>query len=156
MFQKPEQELEEAPEVEAPQLAAEIDSVETIVGPSVHVEGDFASEGNILVKGSVAGNVSTSRKLTVEEGAKISANVKAEEAVVAGEISGNVKVKERIDLLSSARVAGDIACKVLSVEAGALVHGKITMKGLEAKAGVTRKRGATRTTTKLAVAGSEA
>ena len=26
------------------------DEVETVVGPSVHVEGDFSSEGNILVK----------------------------------------------------------------------------------------------------------
>lgn len=118
------------------------DTVETVVGPSVHVEGDFSSAGNILVKGSVAGNVKTSRLLTVEEGAKISANVKAGEAIVAGEISGNVHVTDRIDLKSTARVAGDISCKVLSVEPGALVHGKITMKGIEsAKSNVIRKRG---------------
>jgi cytoskeletal protein CcmA (bactofilin family) len=35
------------------------DEVETVVGPSVHVEGDFASEGNIIVKGMVSGNVKT-------------------------------------------------------------------------------------------------
>jgi hypothetical protein len=27
------------------------DNVETVVGPSVNVEGDFSSEGNIVVKG---------------------------------------------------------------------------------------------------------
>ncbi|PIR74648.1 MAG: hypothetical protein COU35_01400, partial [Candidatus Magasanikbacteria bacterium CG10_big_fil_rev_8_21_14_0_10_47_10] len=58
------------------------DDVETVVGPSVHVEGDFASEGNIVVKGSVAGSVKTSRQLTVVEGAKILANVKAGTALV--------------------------------------------------------------------------
>ena len=30
------------------------DEVETIVGPSVNVEGDFASEGNIVVKWGIA------------------------------------------------------------------------------------------------------
>ena len=144
MFQKqPEESYDAAPAQKDP------DTVETVVGPSVHVEGDFSSEGNILVKGSVAGNVKTSRLLTVEEGAKISANVKAGEAVVAGEISGNVRVTDRVDLLSTARVAGDISCKVLSVEAGALVHGKITMKGIDdLKSGVTRKRGLAKKTKK--------
>lgn len=130
--------------VQNEELPKDPDNVETVVGPSVHVEGDFNSEGSILVKGSVAGNVKTSQLLTVEEGAKISANVKAGEAVVAGEISGNVKVANGVELKATARVAGDISCKILSIEAGALVHGKVTMKGLESsKPSVTRKRGLT-------------
>jgi len=36
-----------------------------------------------------------------------------------------------LELTLSARVTGDISCKVLAVEAGALVYGKIIMKGLE-------------------------
>ena len=34
------------------------DEVETVVGPSVNVEGDFASEGNIIVKTS-GGDIKT-------------------------------------------------------------------------------------------------
>ncbi|HOX60681.1 MAG TPA: polymer-forming cytoskeletal protein [Candidatus Magasanikbacteria bacterium] len=108
------------------------DEVETVVGPSVHVEGDFSSEGNIIVKGTVSGNVKTSRVLTVEEGAKIFANVRANDAIISGEVKGDVKVGEKLELTDSARIAGDIDCKVLVVEAGALIHGKITMKGIEA------------------------
>lgn len=116
------------------------DMVETVVGPSVHVEGDFSSEGNILVKGSVAGNVKTSRLLTVEEGAKISANVRAGDALIAGEINGNVSADNKVELSSSARVLGDIVCKVLAVEAGALVHGKIMMHGIEPDKSSGKKR----------------
>lgn len=107
------------------------DEVETVVGPSVVVEGDFASEGNILVKGTVSGSVKTARLLTVESGAKILANVKAGDAVVAGEVRGNIKVENQLELTSSARVLGDIVCQVLVVAAGALMQGKIAMKGLE-------------------------
>ncbi|MFA7245367.1 MAG: polymer-forming cytoskeletal protein [Candidatus Magasanikbacteria bacterium] len=107
------------------------DQVETVVGPSVVVEGDFVSEGNILVKGTVSGNVKTGRLLTVEEGAKILANVKAGDAVVSGEVQGNVKVEGRLELTSSARLLGDISCATLVIEAGALLQGKVSMDGIE-------------------------
>ena len=119
------------PEEELADNASLKDDVETVVGPSVNVEGDFASEGNIIVKGSVAGSVHTSRHLSVEIGARIMANVRAGSAKISGEIKGNVKVKDSLELTSTARVVGDIEAKVLVVEAGALVHGKVTMPGLE-------------------------
>lgn len=106
-------------------------NVETVVGPSVVVEGDFSSEGNILVKGTVSGNVKTSQRLTVESGAKILANVKAGEAMISGEIKGNVRAAGLLELTESARVFGDISCKVLVVAAGALLHGKVSMKDIE-------------------------
>lgn len=107
------------------------DEVETVVGPSVNVEGDFSSEGNIMVKGTVSGSVKTSKRLTVEQGAKIFANVKAGEAVISGEVRGDVKASEKLELTPTARIAGDIDCKILQVEAGALIYGKVTMKGIE-------------------------
>ncbi len=114
---------------EAPYHGA--DEVETVVGPSVVVEGDFASEGNILVKGTVSGSVKTARLLTVEPGAKIMANVRAGDAVIAGEVRGNVRVDQQLELTASARVLGDVQCQVLVVAAGALLQGKVSMKGLE-------------------------
>ncbi len=109
------------------------DDVETVVGPSVRVEGDFASEGNIVVKGIVCGNVKTSKMLTVENGARIFANVRAGNAIISGGIKGNVKVDDRLELTDTAQIHGDIACKVLDVAAGALVYGKVSMKGIELK-----------------------
>lgn len=107
------------------------DEVETVVGPSVVVEGDFVSEGNILVKGTVSGSVKTARLLTVENTAKIMANVRAGDALIAGEVHGNVKVEQQLELTASAKVIGDINCQVLVVAAGAQMQGKISMKGLE-------------------------
>ena len=136
MFQKPspkialehEDELPESPRRPEPQNH---DDVETVVGPSVNVEGDFASEGNIVVQGTVSGSVKTSKLLTVEQGAKIFANVHAGNAMVSGSIKGNIKIDDRLDLSSTAQIGGDVMCSVLSVEAGALIHGKITMSGVE-------------------------
>ena len=112
------------------------DEVETVVGPSVNVEGDFASEGNIIVKGTVSGSVFTSKHLTVEKGAKIVANIRAGSATIAGEIKGNVKVKESLELMSTSKVIGDIDARNLRIESGAILYGKVTMPGVEAEKSV--------------------
>ncbi len=114
------------------------EEVDTVVGPSVNVEGDFASEGNIIVKGSVSGSVHTSRHLLVEPGAKIMANVRAGSAQIAGEVKGNMKIKDSLELASTARVLGDIEVKTLVIEAGALLFGKVAMPGLESEGKTTR------------------
>jgi len=125
--------VEETNELEASERSHQHvqDEVETVVGPSVNVEGDFASEGNIVVKGTVSGSVFTSKHLTVEMGAKIIANVRAGSATIAGEVKGNMKIKEALELVSTSRVVGDIDVKNLKVESGALLYGKITMPGIE-------------------------
>lgn len=126
------------------------DEVETVVGPSVVVEGDFASEGNILVKGTVSGNVKTGRLLTVEMGAKILANVKASEALISGEVKGNLKADGKVELTESAKILGDISCKTLVIEAGAQLQGKVNMGGISIEGGKTEKKVGIRRRTKVA------
>ena len=109
------------------------DEVETVVGPSVNVEGDLSSAGNIIVKGTVSGSVHTTKHLAVERGAKIIANVSASTALISGEVRGNLRIKENLELTSTAKILGDITVKLLSVEGGAVVCGKISMPGLEAE-----------------------
>jgi cytoskeletal protein CcmA (bactofilin family) len=106
------------------------DDVETVVGPSVHVEGDFVSNGNIVVKGSVSGNVKTTMLLTTDAGSQVLANVYAADAIISGNIKGNVSVKEQLEITSTAQILGDISCQILVVEGGALIKGKISMKGI--------------------------
>lgn len=136
MFQKTNPKDEYIPNSD---LDTSNDNVETVVGPSVNVEGDFSSEGNIVVKGTVSGSVNTSKLLTVEDGAKIFANVKAGNAHISGSVKGNVKVADRLDLSATAKILGDIICKVLTVESGALIQGKVSMKGLDIEDKQTKK-----------------
>ncbi len=121
-----------APATEEKVSSGEVnDNVDTVVGPSVNVEGDFSSEGNIIVKGTVTGSLHTSKSVTVETGAKIFANVRAGSAHISGEVRGNMKIKDFLELSSSARIVGDIEAKTVSMEAGALMLGKVSMPGLE-------------------------
>lgn len=102
---------------------------ETVVGPSVKIQGDLNSEGNIKVEGQVSGKIRTTQSVYVGESAKIMADVAAGSAQVAGEVQGNLKISGNLVLQATAKVTGDISCAVLRVEDGALFTGKCSMQG---------------------------
>ena len=108
-------------------------AAETIVGPSVKIQGDLNSEGNIKIEGQVTGKVNTTQSVYVGEAAKIIADIMAGNAVIAGEIQGNLKVGSNLVLQSTARIKGDISCAVLRVEDGAIFTGKCNMNGSGAR-----------------------
>lgn len=96
---------------------------ETVIGQSVKVDGDFVSEGNVLVAGMVNGSLKTRGDLRVEKGSKIKADVEAANAAVSGQIKGNVTIQNNLELGATAIVEGDIVAKVLSIEPGAMLNG---------------------------------
>ena len=96
---------------------------ETVIGASVKVDGDFVSDGDVLVQGVVNGSLKTKGNLRVDQGARIKANVEAQNASVSGEILGNVSVKDSLNLGQSAKIEGDITTKILSIEPGAVLNG---------------------------------
>lgn len=101
--------------------------IETIIGPSVKVEGDFITEGNMIVEGTVSGSIKTARNLKVGVKSKIFANVSAENALIAGEVQGNIRVNNKLELVSTAKVFGDIKAEILTIAAGSLLNGRCQM-----------------------------
>jgi cytoskeletal protein CcmA (bactofilin family) len=102
---------------------------ETVVGPSVKIQGDLNSDGNIKIEGQVAGKVKTSQSVFVISGSKIAADVLAGNAIIGGEVLGNIKITGHLILQSTAKIAGDISCQILRVEDGAVFTGKCVMNG---------------------------
>lgn len=108
--------------------------LETIIGASVKVDGNFVGSGDVVVDGQVAGTLKTSKDLRVGENAKIKADVEAANVFVAGEIRGHVKCSGKVELASSGKIIGNVDTKTIVVAHGAVVHGKLTMAGHEVPA----------------------
>jgi len=106
---------------------------ETVIGASVKVDGDFISEGNVLVQGIVNGSLKTTGNLKIEESAKIKANIEAQNAIVHGMVKGNVAIQDNLEIGSSAKIEGDITTKILSIEPGAMLHGHCSVSTGEVK-----------------------
>jgi len=102
---------------------------DTVIGSSIKIEGDLVSNGSIVVEGEVVGNLKTERNLRVGEKAKITADVKAQEAFIAGKIQGNIEVQGKLEMTSTAEVLGDVKAGVVSIAAGANFNGRCTMSG---------------------------
>ena len=105
---------------------------DTIIGPSVKVEGNFSGEGNIVVQGMVQGNLKTANDITIEDGANVEADVEAANLKVSGEVTGNVKCHGKTELAPSAKVNGDIETEIISIETGAVLNGRCSCSASEA------------------------
>lgn len=106
---------------------------ETVIGPSVKVEGDFVTEGNVIVEGMICGTIKTSKNLKVGPKSKIFANISAENALISGEIQGNLKINDRLELTSTGKIYGDIKVGTLIVAAGSILNGKCQMGTIKEK-----------------------
>ncbi|MDO8507237.1 MAG: polymer-forming cytoskeletal protein [bacterium] len=102
-------------------------SVETIVGESVKLKGNLKSDGDIIINGSVAGDVKTKASVQVGTSANVVASVKAANVQVSGVVQGNIEAKETLQISETGKVYGDIHAGVLVVSPGALFSGKCTM-----------------------------
>ncbi len=106
------------------QPATQGNGAETIIGPTVKIEGAFESTDNILVEGEVIGTLKTTKDLTVAEGAKIEADIMAGNMHISGHIIGNIHVSGKVQLTSTAKIIGDIETDIISIETGATLQGR--------------------------------
>lgn len=102
-------------------------NIETIIGPSVKVEGEFVGDGDVIVEGIVVGTLKTKNHLRIGENAKVQAEVEAGSAYIAGEVNGNISCEGEIDMKTSSKVHGDLSCSAITIEKGAVFNGRISM-----------------------------
>lgn len=100
---------------------------ETIIAEGVKVEGDFTSNGNVVIEGMVHGNVAATGNVVVGPNAVIDADLSAQNLQMSGQIKGNVRVEDKVEMAASSVLEGDLTTHVLSVAAGATINGKIVM-----------------------------
>lgn len=98
-------------------------SMDTVIGSSIKVEGNFVGQGNIIVEGEIKGDLKTSQNIEAGSESKIIANIEAANALIAGEVEGKIRIEEHLELTSTAKIAGDIEAGVLIVASGAMIDG---------------------------------
>jgi cytoskeletal protein CcmA (bactofilin family) len=97
----------------------------TIIAKGVKLEGEFKSQGDVLIEGEVVGNIQTEGLLTAGPESVIKAGIVAADAVIAGKLEGNLQIKNRLEIRSTARIKGDTICQTIGVEAGAVLQGNV-------------------------------
>ncbi|MFI5344906.1 MAG: polymer-forming cytoskeletal protein [Elusimicrobiota bacterium] len=99
----------------------------TLIGEEAFFHGALAVKGSLRVEGVFEGDISDAVDVEVGVHGRILGNVAAETLVVAGEVVGNVVASRSVELLSSARLSGDIRTQKLRIDEGAVFDGTSAM-----------------------------
>jgi len=107
---------------------APVSKIETIIGPNAYFRGDIQSDGGVRVDGIIEGNIDITGNLVIGEGAKIIAEITANNISISGAVKGNVN-GNRVEILETGRVWGDLTINSLLLNEGAYLRGQTTMHG---------------------------
>lgn len=98
---------------------------ESILAAGLTVEGKIEGNGNIHVAGRFKGHVNVRGELTIEPGASIEGDVKADTVLVGGEVRGHIVSTSRVEFKESGTLIGDLKAGSLTVAAGSKMRGKV-------------------------------
>lgn len=99
-----------------------------IIGRGITIRGSLSGAGDVVVEGSVEGQIALKDHLTIEGTGRVEADIRAEELTINGEASGNIDASTKVAINASAKVAGDIKAPRVVIEDGAVFNGSIEME----------------------------
>jgi cytoskeletal protein CcmA (bactofilin family) len=100
----------------------------SIIDKGTTVDGSVVGKGNLVVKGSVKGNLDGESVVISEEG-HIAADTKAQSMTIGGVFEGRLETSGQLVILATGSCTGEIACGDLVVEAGGRLDAQVTCKG---------------------------
>ncbi len=98
----------------------------TFVAREDQFEGSISAHRAVRVLGQVKGKIDAP-SVTIEEGAKVDADITADEVVVAGQYTGNMTCRQRLEVRPSGRLSGKLQTMRLMLHEGAALEGEIHM-----------------------------
>lgn len=107
----------------------------SVLGNGMTFEGDISGVGQLVIEGTVKGDVRVSQVLISEKGS-VEGTVHADVLEVRGRVTGAIIAKQ-VHLHASARVEGDVTQEQLTVDRGAWFSGRSTQARREEEAAAT-------------------
>lgn len=102
---------------------------QNIVAQGTKMIGDFNSEGDFRIDGTIEGNIKTTGKVVVGKAGLIKGTLNGTDAYFEGKFSGKLALSGTLTLKSSAHIEGEVVVGKLAVEPGATFNVTCIMKG---------------------------
>ncbi|WP_136482630.1 bactofilin family protein [Cognatitamlana onchidii] len=102
---------------------------QNIVAQGTKMIGDFNSEGDFRIDGTIEGNINTTGKVVVGKAGLIKGTLNGTDAYFEGKFSGKLALSGTLTLKSSAHIEGEVVVAKLAVEPGANFNVTCVMKG---------------------------
>ena len=109
--------------------------IDCLIGAGTSIEGNVNFTGGLRVDGHVRGNVpansDTPSTLVLSEQARIEGEIRVSHVVINGSVIGPVHASDYIELQAKANVTGDVYYKMLEIQLGAVVQGRLVYQDSE-------------------------
>jgi cytoskeletal protein CcmA (bactofilin family) len=103
--------------------------IDTLIGAGTVIDGNINFSGGMRIDGQVNGDVIAAAgkpsTLVLSEQGSVQGAVSVTHLVVNGVISGAVTASEYLELHARARVTGDVHYKMLEIQVGAVLDGRL-------------------------------
>ena len=103
-------------------------NMSSILGPEIEVSGDLKVKGDILIYGTVLGNVECRGKVHTAKGSLIKGNINSKSAYINGKIEGNLIASDKVVLAKFSQLKGNLNSSTLTIEEGARFDGICNMQ----------------------------
>ncbi len=100
-----------------------------VIGSKTTVKGEISGDEDVLVEGTVEGQIRINKDLRVGQGGTVKATIDAQSVVVSGEVIGDCHAASRVEIQSSGRLTGNIRAPRVVIAEGAVFKGNSDMTG---------------------------
>jgi cytoskeletal protein CcmA (bactofilin family) len=101
--------------------------IESLIGEHTSFEGTLKTEGSVRLLGAIQGEIESKSTIIVEEKARVTARLTAQQVMVAGQLDGQIFCEGRVEIRPTGRVTGEINAGALIVQEGAYFDGNSRM-----------------------------
>jgi len=98
---------------------------ESVIAADLTIEGKIVGSGHVRIAGRFKGDVQVDGNLTIDSGANLDGQVRAQTVTVGGELKGNIENAKRVDILEGGVITGDVKAGSLTVAAGSRMRGQV-------------------------------
>lgn len=103
------------------------ENIETLIGPNAFFEGNIKTDRGIKIDGKFSGKIDSSAGVFIGAEAVIEGDISAELVIVGGTVHGNIKAPTGIEIMTKAKMYGDLETNILTIAEGAFFEGKSQM-----------------------------
>jgi len=106
-----------------------VDRIEAVIGPAASFTGHLKCDGSVRIDGLCEGTIETAGNVIIGEGAKVMADIIAENVSVSGAVKGSITARGRLEILPTGRVWADLTVTSFLIDEGGFFRGGIIMSG---------------------------
>jgi cytoskeletal protein CcmA (bactofilin family) len=118
-----------APAASAAQAVRTVSPTLCVLGANTTIKGEILGDEDVVIEGTVEGQIRIGRELRIGQGGKVRATVSAQSVVVSGEMQGDCEAHTRVEIQATGRLIGNIRAPKIVIAEGAVFRGNSDMSG---------------------------